>query len=153
MCGKTIVDDKIKLVIDHKIPLDWGGGNEPGNLWAICEQCNGGKKDLFRSFDADLMRQCMSFPEEPRRIGELLKAFKGSAPPRYLLSIVGGGAEWTKRLRQLRLLGWRIEKVWSKDEGNWTYRLVQDRPWPDNVWRAIKDVEDRDEGKETEEES
>jgi len=142
MCGATVFGDKVKLVVDHKIPVDWGGSSDPANLWAICEECNGGKRDFFRSFDASLMRRCMSYPEEPRRIGELLKAFGETSPPRYLLAVVGGGAEWTKRLRQLRLLGWEIEKVWSRQEGNWTYRLVRSQPWPENVWQAIKDAEE-----------
>jgi len=143
MCGATVFDDKVNLVVDHKIPVDWGGGNDLANLWAICERCNSGKKHFFRSFDADLMRRCMSFPEEPKRIGELLKIFGETPPPRYLLAVVAGGAEWTKRLRQLRLLGWKIEKGWSREEGNWTYRLIQSRPWPENVWKAIKDAENR----------
>lgn len=142
MCGSTVAKDGVKLVIDHKIPLEWGGTDELSNLWGICEDCNGGKRDFFQSFDADLMRKCMSHPEEPRRIGELLKAFDGEAPPRYLLSVVAGGAEWTKRLRQLRLIGWEIEKTWSKEEGNWTYKLVNAKPWPGNLWKAIKDAED-----------
>jgi 5-methylcytosine-specific restriction endonuclease McrA len=142
MCGATIEKDRIKLVVDHKIPVEWGGGDDSANLWAICEPCNGGKRDFFKSFDADLMRQCMSYPEEPKRIGELLKAFGDDAPPRYLLALVAGGAEWTKRLRQLRLIGWNIEKLWSKEEGNWTYRLIESQPWPENLWKAIKEAEE-----------
>ena len=144
MCGATVYDDGVKLVVDHKIPASWGGGSDLANLWALCETCNSGKRDFFRSIDSNLMRRCMSYPEEPRRIGELLKAFTGKAPPRYLLGVVGGGSEWTKRLRQLRLLGWHIEKVWSREEGNWTYRLVRSRPWPPNVWKAIKEAEERE---------
>jgi len=36
------------LVVDHKIPREWGGETVSENLEAICEDCNAGKK-LMRS--------------------------------------------------------------------------------------------------------
>jgi len=53
MCGKTVVEDEIKLVVDHKKPRAWGGTNDRENLWAICEGCNAGKKAYFNSLDVD----------------------------------------------------------------------------------------------------
>ena len=47
MCGKTIERHGITLVVDHKIPRDWGGTNDKENLWAICKDCFVGKKDNF----------------------------------------------------------------------------------------------------------
>src|SRR5207249_10744590 len=38
MCGRTIQEHPISLVVDHRIPRDWGGGNLAENLWAICEE-------------------------------------------------------------------------------------------------------------------
>jgi 5-methylcytosine-specific restriction endonuclease McrA len=35
MCGRTIADHNIALVVDHKKPRDWGGSNDRENLWAI----------------------------------------------------------------------------------------------------------------------
>ena len=32
MCGKTLVEDHIKLVVDHKRPKAWGGTNDLENL-------------------------------------------------------------------------------------------------------------------------
>src|SRR5216684_1954977 len=43
MCGRTIADHEIALVVDHKVPRDWQGTNNRENLWAICEECNQGK--------------------------------------------------------------------------------------------------------------
>ena len=37
MCGKTVERHGITLVVDHKIPRDWGGTTDDDNLWAICE--------------------------------------------------------------------------------------------------------------------
>ena len=34
MCGRTIAEDRIKLVVDHKIPREWGGRTVDDNLWA-----------------------------------------------------------------------------------------------------------------------
>src|SRR5665213_177291 len=49
MCGQTIEKHGVVLVVDHKIPRDWGGLTEAENLWAICEACNAGKKNYFES--------------------------------------------------------------------------------------------------------
>ena len=67
MCGKTIARHGITLVVDHKIPRDWGGTNDKENLWAICKDCFVGKKDNFadnrtgfrwlgHAFAADILR-------------------------------------------------------------------------------------------------
>ena len=41
------------------IPREWGGATEPENLWAICEECNHGKKNLFASVDSEAMRSAV----------------------------------------------------------------------------------------------
>src|SRR6266446_5007676 len=76
MCGKTIHKHGITLVVDHRIPRDWGGTNERQNLWAICEECNAGKKAYFESLNIDpqLMKSLTSHKSVHVRIGELLKA-------------------------------------------------------------------------------
>lgn len=51
-CGRTPLEDNVKLVVDHKVPLSWGGDNEPENLQPLCEECRVGKRDDFRSFEA-----------------------------------------------------------------------------------------------------
>jgi 5-methylcytosine-specific restriction endonuclease McrA len=40
MCGKTPKDDAVRLVIDHIIPLEWGGNNDVSNLQPLCEYHN-----------------------------------------------------------------------------------------------------------------
>jgi len=42
-CGKG-VDEDVKLVIDHILPVDWGGLSGASNLQALCEECNQGKQ-------------------------------------------------------------------------------------------------------------
>lgn len=42
-CGRSPLEDKIKLHCDHIIPRFRGGGNENDNLITSCEDCNHGK--------------------------------------------------------------------------------------------------------------
>jgi len=47
MCGRTVEKHGITLVVDHKMPRDWGGTNDRENLAAICEDCNSGRRRSF----------------------------------------------------------------------------------------------------------
>jgi len=144
MCGRTIVRHGITLVVDHKIPKDWGGTDEPENLWAICETCNGGKKNYFASQDQELMKKVLFHASIHMRIGELLKAYRGSAVPSYLLEFVGGQDEWRKRLRDLRYLGWKIKASKKKNESgkvNSFYTLKHTEPWPEDPTSWIRNYE------------
>ena len=49
MCGRTPQLDSIRLMIDHKIPREWGGKTEDENLWTLCEECGTGKRTHYRS--------------------------------------------------------------------------------------------------------
>jgi 5-methylcytosine-specific restriction endonuclease McrA len=102
MCGKTIAEDGVKLVVDHKRPRAWGGTNDRENLWAICEECNAGKKAYFSSLNVDpeLMKRVISHGSVHVRIGELLKAMGvDSRTPSSLLEVVADQDDWHKRLR------------------------------------------------------
>ncbi|HCO02047.1 MAG TPA: HNH endonuclease [Actinobacteria bacterium] len=144
MCGRTPLEDQVKLVIDHKIPLDWGGTNELDNLQPLCEDCNAGKKDHFATLDqyADKIRLAVGFDEPHRRIGELLKAFGGDWVPEDLLSAIASAkqyqADWQKRTRELRTLGWDITTRRKREGGRtrvW-YSAVHWEPWPEGNIRA-----------------
>src|SRR5258707_626269 len=114
MCGKTIERHGITLVVDHKKPREWGGKNDRENLWAICEECNSGKKAFFSSLNApsEMMKKVMANESVHVRIGELLKATGiGKRTPSSLLEVVADQDDWQKRLRELRypVIGWDIE--------------------------------------------
>ena len=54
-CGNG-VKDNVKLHVDHKVPVEWGGTNEDDNLWVLCDGCNQAKKAFFKDdFDADVI--------------------------------------------------------------------------------------------------
>jgi len=76
MCGKSVQQHGITLVVDHKKPRDWGGTNGRDNLWAICEACNAGKKAYFSPLhvEAELMKAVTAHKSVHVRIGELLKS-------------------------------------------------------------------------------
>ena len=134
MCGRTIEKQGVILVVDHKIPREWGGKTESDNLWAVCEECNHGKKNLFASVDSAAMRSAIKHGSVHVRIGELLKAAGVGMPvSSHLLDIVANQDEWRKRLRELRYLGWKIAASKANIPGGrfqLTYRLDKFTEWP-----------------------
>lgn len=53
-CGKNTKEDKIKLEIDHKIPISKGGSNNPHNLITSCSECNRGKGSILLNQTSDI---------------------------------------------------------------------------------------------------
>ncbi len=149
MCGKSVEQDGIKLVVDHKKPRDWGGTNDRDNLWAICEECNSGKKAYFSSLqaDAELMKRAMAHESVHVRIGELLKAVGiGKRVSSQLLDVVADQDDWQKRLRELRypVIGWEIDtKLYRADSGKkqCDYILRSFKAWPDDPSSVIRRFE------------
>lgn len=144
MCGRTPLEDGIKLAVDHKVPLEWGGTNGAENLQPLCEECNSGKKAHFAEYDehSGQIRRAANHAEPQKRIGELLKAFDGGWVSDDLLEVVANAkehqADWHRRLRELRDLGWRIETR-RKKEGRRVrtyYRAAQWREWPPGPLRT-----------------
>jgi len=121
------------LVVDHKIPREWGGETVSENLEAICEDCNAGKKNYFKSVDAELMRGVMGHKSVHVRLGETLKASKGEAVDAATMEFVANQDDWKKRIRELRYLGWDIKTFNRKLPGGRVssfYRAAKPKPWP-----------------------
>ena len=148
MCGRTIVEDQIKLQIDHKIPRSWGGKTVSENLWAICSSCNEGKKNYFVTFDQETMKYVLSENSVHTRILRLLELKHNEWVERDLIEFVANfediQEDWKKRLRELRYFGLAIESS-RKKIGNRTisiYRLVN---WvdslPDDLTQATREYE------------
>ena len=51
LCGRDAVHDGVKLHVDHIVPVAKGGKTEPGNLRALCSDCNHGKSDKIPNED------------------------------------------------------------------------------------------------------
>lgn len=144
-CGRTPLEDGVKLAVDHKVPQAWGGGNETENLQPLCEDCNAGKKDYYASYDthAEKIKEAIGYDEPHMRIGELLKAFDGGWVPTDLIGIVASAKQfqedYQKRLRELRLLGWQIQSQRRYNEGTRVrtyYRAIHWEPWGEGSVRA-----------------
>jgi hypothetical protein len=148
MCGRTPLDDVVKLQVDHRIPKEWGGSDAPENLQPLCEECNRGKKNLFASYNefAEEIRAAVSYESVHQRIGELLKAFCGQPVRSDILGMVASPPgdyqeDWQKRLRELRVLGWEITTSRRKEDGRTVayYQLKRDQAWPEvNIRQEIK---------------
>jgi 5-methylcytosine-specific restriction endonuclease McrA len=145
LCGKTIVEDEIKLVVDHKKPRTWDGTNDRDNLWAICEECNARKKAYFNSMDPNLMKKVTAHESVHVRIGETLKAVGvGNRTPPWLLDVVADQEEdWRRRLHELRcaVIGWEIETAGYKTESGRKkvdYVLRSCKPWPADPTGTIR---------------
>ncbi|MGO9240704.1 MAG: HNH endonuclease [Bryobacteraceae bacterium] len=144
-CGRTIEEHGIALVVNHRVPRERGGETVPDNLWAICEECNAGKKNYFKSVDADWMRKVMAQKSARIRLGEALKAFKGEPVPAAILEFVANQADWKKRVRDLRYLGWEIDtfnrRLSKGGRVSSFYRLVKCQPWPEDPDAIIRKYE------------
>ncbi len=149
MCGKSVEQPGITLVVDHKKPRDWGGTNDRVNLWAICEECNAGKKAYFSSLhvDAELMKKVMAHTSVHVRIGELLKAVGvGKRTSSQLIDVVADQDDWQKRLRELRypVIGWEIDtKLYRAESGKkqCDYILRTFKAWPKDPSGIIRRFE------------
>ena len=140
MCGANPqLSPEVRLEVDHKVPLRWGGSNGDPNLWTLCKECNEGKQAFFSSADehAVKIRSAIKEPEVHRRIGRLLQAFGvGEEVPAYMISLVASAIEfqgdWSRRLRDLRDIGWDYEVHKRKEGGRVVsyYVLTKDGGWP-----------------------
>lgn len=152
LCGRTPRQHNVVLEVDLRVPADWGGTNDPENLWALCEDCHEGWRQYLQTYApyAEQISHAASFDEPQRRIGELLKAFAGDWIPSDLIGIVASAKDYQedyqRRIRDLRFLGWQYQQQKRYHEGARVksyYRLIHAEPWPENIRAAISAEEKR----------
>jgi hypothetical protein len=148
MCGRTVADDGIKLQIDHKIPQTWGGPTIFENLWALCQLCNGGKRDFFSSFDSDEMKKVVKLESVHARLAEILHLRMGEPVPSWVLQFVANVGDfqedWQRRLRELRSVGIDYDYKRTRlpsGKVETTYTLTKWRPLSANHQAEIKKAE------------
>jgi 5-methylcytosine-specific restriction endonuclease McrA len=147
MCGRSPSKDDITLHIDHRIPRNWGGKTIRENLWPLCSACNEGKKDYFSTFDTKIMKKILSKDSVHERIAELLSLKKGKWVDSDIIEFVANfndyQADWQKRLRELRYLGWIIEvgKIKEEKRVKSRYKLVQSTSLPKDPSKAAREYE------------
>ena len=127
MCGRTISQHGVVLVVDHKISLKWGGSNDEENLWALCETCLTRLKAHCKTAAVGSARNAFLLPTARARAAALLKTKRGRAIPACLLKAVLGCKDWARCVRSLRSDGWKIVALRSsgrKDDKLTRYMLV-----------------------------
>jgi 5-methylcytosine-specific restriction endonuclease McrA len=125
-CGKTI-QDNIKLEIDHKIPVDWGGTNDPDNLWTLCNICNGGKKHFYQDFDKKIMTEVLKEKSGYARLKRFFELNPNIIFEPIKLEIISGIRDWTRTIRNMRTKE-GLNITWcspNKEFPNGGYKLVK----------------------------
>ena len=143
-CGARVKEDGVRLHVDHRIPRSWGGRTIDENLWALCEDCNLGKKHFFASLDQRLMKRLMRHSSVHVRIGELLKAKRGKPVPANMIHLVANQHDWMKRTRELRYLGWAFKTLRTRTSSGRQesqYVLTTFKKWPTDPTRVIRAFE------------
>jgi 5-methylcytosine-specific restriction endonuclease McrA len=152
MCGRSVTDHGITLQVDHRVPQTWGGLTVDENLWAICVQCNHGKRDFFKSFDPDEMKELILIESVHERIARFLKMRFGEAVDSNMIEDIANARErqedWHKRLRELRypVVGIEIESGrYKTKEGFWrsTYKMTKWVDLPPNHQQLIREWDNK----------
>jgi 5-methylcytosine-specific restriction endonuclease McrA len=139
MCGRTPLDDGVKLQVDHRVPREWGGDNSVDNLQPLCEECNRGKKNLFASLRpyAAAIKKAIGHEAPQVRAGEFLQAVYPEWVRSDILDMVVSPPhdfqeDWQRRVREIRDVGWDYEIKKRKEDRRMRsyYRLTKSAPWP-----------------------
>ena len=128
-CGAKVSEGAV-LVVDHKIPRDWGGTTTDENLWAICTKCNQGKRNFYSDQNAEAMRRVMAEGSAKDRILAFFRAMVGKKVDKDQLMLVARISEWARRVRELRGEGWDIVSNNEDDKlkpGEYVLRSAQKR--------------------------
>lgn len=120
MCGATIADDHIKLVVDHKIPVDWGGPNSEDNLWAICAECADANRPRQHAH-----RIAIRMKSAADRVLALLGNSLRLPVTRSWISAVACVADGTAVVRRLRKRGIKIGCVRFRRVSYYTLDLIE----------------------------
>src|SRR5581483_5889466 len=96
-CGKGVLD-KVKLVIDHKIPANLGGKSTDDNLWVLCEECNLGKKHWFNDQNAEEMKVLFQIDSGMKKLEKFFKMHPNELLDTTTLSIISGIRDWTRTI-------------------------------------------------------
>ncbi len=111
------------LVVDHMVPVNWGGTSEMSNLQTLCTRCNRGKQAWVSDMPREQMSYIMSQSTVERRIEALFDSFPNEEILSSTIRMVSGGAmDWQRALRRIRQnTGKSI--VPAKGRNGYIYRL------------------------------
>lgn len=126
-CGANIHNTpNVKLVIDHKIPVELGGGTTIDNLWTLCSECNGGKQAFFQDDDAEQLKEVMQMSSAAKRIQAYFELYPNTVIEPMKLSTIANVRDWERTLRLVRAKeGMDIEWIRPNSDypmGGYVYR-------------------------------
>jgi hypothetical protein len=109
------------LVVDHKVPVDWGGSNGDENLWAICESCCAELCLAWR--EREPVACAFEHDSAKGRVRALLAAKAGEWVPATWVNAVTGTGDWSRCVRRLRADGYdlRVRRAGSSGGCMMTY--------------------------------
>ncbi len=127
-CGANIHNTpNVKLVIDHKIPVDLGGETTIDNLWTLCDDCNGGKKSFFADENADAVKEIMKLESAAKRLKAYFELYPNTVIEPIKLSTIANVRDWERTLRMVRAKSnMNIEWIRPNDEyrmGGYIYKV------------------------------
>lgn len=95
-CGAK-ASDGVKLHVDHKIPVEFGGDNSESNLWTLCEPCNEGKKAFFKDLDTEFIADVLKEKGAKNKLIRLFSCNPGKEfDVDFLAIICVGNRDWTR---------------------------------------------------------
>lgn len=102
-CGANIYNTQnVKLVVDHKIPVDLGGETTIDNLWTLCDDCNGGKKAFFSDENAGAVKEIMKMNSAAKRLKAYFELNPNMVIEPVKLSTIANVRDWERTLRLVR---------------------------------------------------
>jgi hypothetical protein len=122
-CGRG-VGDGVKLVVDHMLPVDWGGTNDILNLQTLCEECNQGKQAWYKTIPPKNMKDVINKPTVEQRIEALFDQFPNQEVKSEMIRVVSKSAlDWQRALRRIRQ---RTGKKIIHINGQNAYRYIKE---------------------------
>ncbi len=122
-CGKNPKEDEIKLHIDHKIPVEWGGETTEDNLQTLCSDCNLGKKAYFADFNNEIMKNILKEDSGTQRLLILASNIVDKPLDVNFIGTIAGIRDWTRTIRMLRQKG-KIDYEINRKNNTYTFRAV-----------------------------
>lgn len=102
-CGANIVNTPgVKLVIDHKIPVEMGGETTIDNLWTLCSDCNGGKQAFFKDDNTEKIKEIMQLSSAYKRIKAYFELYPNVIIEPMKLCTIANVRDWERTLRMVR---------------------------------------------------
>lgn len=102
-CGANIYNTpNVKLVVDHKVPVELGGETVIDNLWTLCSECNGGKQAFFIDENTEEMKRIMQMSSAASRLQAYFELYSNKVIEPVKLQAVANVRDWERTLRLVR---------------------------------------------------